>query len=265
MRLTTWNVNSLNARLNFVLDWVELAQPDVLCLQETKLAQDAFPADDFAKLGYQSQHHGEGRWNGVAIVSKVGLDDPAPGFSPGTQKLCPRADEEARILWATCGGVRIASAYVPNGRALDDPHYEYKLAWLRRLRAQLEADHTPDQKLVLVGDFNIAPADNDVWSRAAFEGKTHISAPERDGWQALCDWGLADVFRDRFGEDGLYTYWDYQAGRFHKREGMRIDHILASAPLAEHMDWIVLDRNARKARGEDKPSDHAPLTAQFVL
>ena len=265
MKLTTWNVNSLNARLDYVLEWIELAQPDVLCLQETKLAQDAFPSEAFADAGYESQHYGEGRWNGVAIISKVGLDDPALGFSDDTQELCPEADDEARIVWASCAGVRIASAYVPNGRAVDDPHYRYKLAWLERLKAQLEAQHQPAEPLALVGDFNIAPADYDVWDIKAFEGLTHVTEPERQRWQALCDWGLIDVFRQRFAElDGLYTYWDYQAGRFHKRQGMRIDHILASPPLAETMQWINLDRNARKARGELKPSDHAPLTAGFA-
>jgi len=266
MKITTWNVNSLNVRLPYVLGWMEFAQPDVLCLQETKLSQEAFPSAEFAALGYESQHYGQGRWNGVAIVSKVGLDDPALGFSSDTQKLCPQADAEARLVWATCGGVRLASAYIPNGRAIDDPHYSYKLLWLQRLKAQLEAQHTAGDKLAIVGDFNIAPADRDVWSAAAFEGKTHVTEPERRHWLALCDWGLKDVFRQRFADiDGLYTYWDYQAGRFHKREGMRIDHILASQPLADKLTWISLDRNARKVRDDHKPSDHAPLTAEFAL
>ncbi len=266
MKLTTWNVNSLNVRLPYVLEWIELAQPDVLCLQETKLAQEAFPEAEFATLGYESQHYGQGRWNGVAIISKVGLENPSLGFAPDTLQLCEEADGEARIVWATCGGVRLASAYVPNGRAIDNPHYSYKLRWLQRLRAQLEAQHTVADDVVVVGDFNIAPEDRDVWNIDAFEGKTHVTEPERDSWMALCDWGLKDVFRQRYGDiGGLYTYWDYQAGRFHKREGMRIDHILASPPVAQRLTWITLDRNARKSRGEHKPSDHAPLTANFAL
>lgn len=266
MKITTWNVNSLNVRLAYVLAWMEFARPDVLCLQETKLSQEAFPSAEFAALGYESKHYGQGRWNGVAIVSKVGLENPAQGFTSDTYELCQEADDEARIVWATCGGARVASAYIPNGRAIDDPHYSYKLRWLQRLKAQLENHHTAGENIAIVGDFNIAPADNDVWSMDAFEGKTHVTAPERQNWMALCDWGLEDVFRQRFaGIDGLYTYWDYQAGRFHKREGMRIDHILASKPLADKLAWISLDRNARKVRDENKPSDHAPLTAEFVL
>lgn len=282
MKITTWNVNSLNARMPYVTAWIEIAEPDVLCLQETKLKDEAFPHSEFAALGYESAHCGQGQWNGVAILSRVGLDDTFRNFDERAGVPVMEADEgsgaadgssavassepEARLVWATCGGVRIASAYVPNGRELNHPHYRYKLRWLASLRAHLDLLESPEEPVVITGDFNIAPEDNDVWDIEAFADNTHVSEPEREKLREVCDWGLTDVFRDRYGPaDGLYTYWDYRAGRFNRREGMRIDHILASEPLAEQLEWIVLDRNARKTWGEDKPSDHAPLTASFGL
>jgi exodeoxyribonuclease-3 len=257
MRIVTWNVNSLNARLPRVEAWLQAVRPEVLCIQETKLADDAFPALSFAAFGYEAVHHGQGQWNGVAILSRVGIDDPTYGFADGGP-----ADPDARIIWATCGGVRVASAYVPNGRALGDPHYDYKLAWLGRLRAHLDQNCDPALPVVVVGDFNIAPEDRDVWDPAAFAGSTHVTRPERDALTHVCAWGMVDVFRSHYPDTaGLYTYWDYTAGRFHKRQGMRIDLILASRPLAERCTWALVDRNARKG---DKPSDHAPLLAQFA-
>jgi exodeoxyribonuclease-3 len=258
VRIVSWNVNSLNARLPRVQEWIELMEPDVLCMQETKLADEAFPTDAFADLGYDSVHHGQGRWNGVAIVSRVGLDEPAAGFADGGDD-----DPDARIVWATCGGARVASAYIPNGRAIDDDHYQYKLEWLGRLRRHLELNCHDDQPVALLGDFNIAPEDRDVWDPKAFEGSTHVTAPERDAFGELIDWGLIDVFRRRYpDDDGLFTYWDYTAGRFHKRQGMRIDFVLATAALADNTALVLVDRNARKG---DKPSDHAPLMADFAL
>lgn len=258
MRLATWNVNSLNARMPRVIDWLDRAKPDVLCLQETKLADDAFPTSDFAELGYESVHHGEGRWNGVAILSRVGLENPVAGFPDGDDP-----DPDARLVWATCGGVRVASVYVPNGREVDHDHYHYKLGWLRRLRAVLDNDHTPDQSVVITGDFNIAPEDRDVWDRAAFEGATHVTDDERTALEELSSWGLTDLFRQRWpDDDGLFTYWDYTAGRFHKREGIRIDLVMASEALAPQLADIYVDRNARKG---SKPSDHAPVVADFAL
>ena len=266
----------------YVTAWIEIAEPDVLCLQETKLKDEAFPHSEFAVLGYESVHCGQGQWNGVAILSRVGLDDAFRNFDERAGVPVMDADEnadasdsesssavtssepEARLIWATCGGVRVASAYVPNGRELNHPHYHYKLRWLASLRAHLDLLESPEEPVVVTGDFNIAPEDNDVWDIEAFADNTHVSEPEREKLREVCDWGLTDVFRDRYGPaDGLYTYWDYRAGRFNRREGMRIDHILASEPLAEQLEWIVLDRNARKTWGEDKPSDHAPLTASF--
>ncbi|MFN3218219.1 MAG: exodeoxyribonuclease III [Acidimicrobiales bacterium] len=257
MRIASWNVNSLNARLPRVEEWLTLMEPDVLCMQETKLANDAFPALTFEAMGYESVHHGEGRWNGVAILSRVGLDDVAVDFADGGGP-----DSDARIVWATCGGVRVASCYIPNGRAVDDDHYQYKLAWLARLRAHLDQSCSPADPVALLGDFNIAPEDRDVWDIAKFEGATHVTPPERAAFGELLDWGLHDVFREQYpDDDGLFTYWDYTAGRFHKREGMRIDFVLASTPLAEATEWALVDRNARKG---EKPSDHAPLMAQFA-
>jgi exodeoxyribonuclease-3 len=252
VRLVTWNVNSLNARQERVEEWLADSQPDVICLQETKLADGAFPALAFAALGYEAAHHGEGRWNGVAILSRVGLDDVVPGFADGAPP-----DPEARLLTATCGGVRVMSAYVPNGRALDNDHYRYKLEWLERLRAHLDAVADPAAPTALCGDFNIAPTDIDVWDPAAVHGATHVSPPEREALGRLLDWGLTDVFRDRFPDvERLYSWWDYRAGNFHKGIGMRIDLVLASASLAARTQGALIDRNARKGKS---PSDHAPV------
>jgi len=252
VRLVTWNVNSLNARQERVEEWLADSQPDVVCLQETKLADGAFPALAFAGLGYEAAHHGEGRWNGVAILSRVGLDDVVSGFADGAPP-----DPEARLLTATCGGVRVMSAYVPNGRALDNDHYRYKLEWLERLRAHLDAVADPAAPTALCGDFNIAPTDIDVWDPAAVHGATHVSPPEREALGRLLDWGLTDVFRDRFPDvERLYSWWDYRAGNFHKGIGMRIDLVLASASLAARAQAALIDRNARKGKS---PSDHAPV------
>jgi exodeoxyribonuclease-3 len=256
--VVTWNVNSLKARMERVVPWVQDNAPDVLCLQETKMAQDAFPTEVFAELGYESAHVGEGRWNGVAIMSKVGLDDVAAGFTDDDEP-----DAEARLVWATCGGVRIACAYVPNGRSLDNDHYRYKLEWLARLRRNLVDGHDPQAPLVVTGDFNIAPDDRDVWDPAAFEGATHVSEPERQALAGLMEWGLVDVFRQHHDEAGVFSWWDYRGGSFHKGEGMRIDLVLASAPLAGHCTSIRIDRNARK--GKPTPSDHAPVLAEFDI
>lgn len=258
MRIATWNVNSLNARMPRVEEWLADVQPDVLCLQETKLADSAFPAMAFEALGYESVHHGDGRWNGVAILSRVGLSDPLVGFCEGLER-----DTDTRLVSATCGPVRVSSVYVPNGRAIDDPHYQYKLSWLARLRRHLEETCRPDGNVVVCGDFNIAPEDIDVWDPTFFVGSTHVTQPERDALAAVREWGLVDVFRARYpGVEGLFSYWDYTAGRFHKRQGMRIDYVLASAPLAARSTLDVVDRNARKG---SKPSDHAPVVAEFDL
>ncbi len=257
MRIATWNVNSLKARMPRVTQWIEMFKPDILCMQETKLADDVFPSKEFQKLGYESVHHGEGRWNGVAILSRVGLEDPHTGFADGGEP-----DQDARIVWATCGGVRLASAYIPNGRELGHDHYHYKLAWLERVRKHLELNHSQDERIALLGDFNVAPEDRDVWDIAAFRGATHVSEPEREAFRNILDWGLVDTLRDQYSEsDGLYTFWDYRQGSFYKRMGMRIDFILSSKLLHESLELVMVDRNARKG---EKPSDHAPLLADFI-
>jgi exodeoxyribonuclease III len=255
VRLVTWNVNSLKARLERVEEWLTTVQPDVLCMQETKLADSAFPAMTFQAMGYESAHVGEGRWNGVAILSKVGLDDVVAGFPDDDD-----ADPEARLMWATCGGVRIANVYVPNGRGLDQDHYQYKLAWLERLRSSIAATVDPDDPFVICGDFNIAPEDRDVYDPAEFVGTTHTSPAEREALGRLVDWGLVDVFRQHYEATGLYSWWDYRAGNFHKGKGMRIDLVLATKALAAGSTAMLIDRNARKGKS---PSDHAPVVVDL--
>jgi exodeoxyribonuclease-3 len=251
MRIATWNVNSLKARMPRVEEWLDYAQPDVLCLQETKLADSAFPALAFEGLGYTTAHHGEGRWNGVAVLSRVGLDDVVFGFDDTEEP-----DTDARMLWATCGPVRVCSVYVPNGREVGHDHYRYKLGWLARLRAVLDARCDPAEPLVIAGDYNIAPTDDDVWDIKAFDGSTHVTEPERDALAALEEWGLEDAFRRLHPEPGLFSYWDYRAGMFHKRQGMRIDLVLATKPVVEATTFTLIDRQARKGT---LPSDHAPV------
>lgn len=250
MRIATWNVNSLKARLPRVEQWISDVEPDVLCLQETKMTDDAFPETAFSALGYQSVHHGQGQWNGVAILSRVGLSDPVANFVGGER------DPEARIVSARCAGVMVSSVYVPNGRALDHDHYRYKLWWMGRLREHVAATTRPEDDVVVAGDFNIAPTDADVYDPSAFVGATHVSDAERQSLVSLCDWGLRDVFRERHPESGLYSWWDYRGGAFHKGHGLRIDLVLASASVADRCSFAVVDRAARKG---ETPSDHAPV------
>jgi exodeoxyribonuclease-3 len=254
--VATWNVNSLNARIPRVEQWLDEVGPDVLCLQETKLTNDAFPVELFEQRGYEVAHHGLNQWNGVAIASRVGVTDQINGFADGIE-----ADPDARLVSARCGPIRVHSVYVPNGREVDHEHYHYKLSWLARLRQHLEATADPADEVIVAGDWNIAPADIDVWDRQAFEGHTHVTDDERAALQNVLDWGLIDTFRSRYSEDGLFSYYDYQAGRFHKRQGMRIDYVVASKPLAERSVLDLVDRNARKGT---KPSDHAPVLACFA-
>ncbi|MBI4592790.1 MAG: exodeoxyribonuclease III [Candidatus Rokubacteria bacterium] len=263
MRIATWNVNSLKARLEKVTWWLERAKPDVLLLQETKLADGAAPADAVHAAGYALAHHGEGRWNGVAILSRVGLADVVTNFGePLRPAATPDAGDdeplaEARMIAAVCGGVRVVSLYAPNGRAVDSPFYQAKLAWFDRLARWLVDAADPTQPLVLGGDFNVAPDDADVWDPAACHGGTHVSEPERQAFTRLCAWGLIDAYRLHHREPGRYTWWDYRAGSFHKNFGMRIDHLLVTTCVAERAVAAEIDREARK--GKPVPSDHAPL------
>ncbi|MFI5254524.1 MAG: exodeoxyribonuclease III [Candidatus Limnocylindrales bacterium] len=260
MRIATWNVNSLKARLERVEGWLAQVHPDVLLMQETKLADDAAPALAFQMAGYTLVHHGEGRWNGVAIASRVGAEDVVTNFGLGPVRAGGGEDgepaHEARMVAATCGGVRLVSVYAPNGREPGTPFYEAKLDWYGRLLHWLTTQADPAEPLAIGGDFNVAPADIDVYDPAAFQGTTHTSARERAAFQALLDWGLVDIFRRLHPEPGRYTWWDYRAGNFHKGLGMRIDHLLVSRPVAERSQAAEIDRDARKGK---LPSDHAPL------
>lgn len=261
MRLVTWNVNSLKARLARVEAWIRAHDPDVLCLQETKLADAAFPHGAFELLGYESAHHGSGRWNGVAIVSRVGLEDVRAGFHdepPGT-------DDETRLVAATCGGVRVMSVYVPNGRVVGSEFYQAKLAWLARLRAELDATCAADVPVAVCGDFNVAPEDRDVWDLTKFDGATHVTPEERAALASVMGWGLHDVVRQLTPEGpGPFSWWDYRGGAFHKGEGMRIDLALLSEGLAARTTAAYVDRDERKkGASEVTPSDHAPVVVEI--
>jgi exodeoxyribonuclease-3 len=250
--LATWNVNSIKQRVPRLLPWLDQRQPDVVCLQETKLADDAFAAllgEQLVSRGYEFAIHGEVQWNGVAILSKIGLDDVVRGVAgaPGFP------NQEARAVSVTCGGIRVHSVYVPNGRVPGSDHYQYKLDWLAALAHDLSAG--PDNAVVC-GDMNIAPTDEDVFDPEAYIGQTHVTAPERDALGQLQALGLRDVVRDRWPGKRVFTYWDYRAGMFHQDLGMRIDLVLATAPVAERVRAAWVDRQARKGSG---PSDHAPV------
>jgi exodeoxyribonuclease-3 len=263
MRIATWNVNSLKARLEKVLWWLDRTQPDVVLMQETKLADEDAPVAVFRDAGYALAHHGEGRWNGVAIASRCGVENVIANFG---EPLRPSAtsetgdDEpfsEARMIAADCGGICVVSIYAPNGRLVNSPFYEAKLAWFDRLARWLERTIQPELQLVVGGDFNVAPADDDVWDPRACHGGTHVSAREREAFARLCAAGLVDAYRLHHPEQERYTWWDYRAGNFHKNIGMRIDHLLVTVPLKLRVIWAEIDREARK--GKPIPSDHAPL------
>ncbi len=252
MRIATWNVNSVKQRVPRLLPWLDQRQPDVVCLQETKLADEAFAellGEQLAGRGYAVAAHGEAQWNGVAILSRVGLDEVVTGLAGGPGF----PHQEARAVAATCGGVRVHSVYVPNGRVPDSEHYRYKLAWLAALREALRAG---PRDAVVCGDMNIAPTDADVFDPDAYIGQTHVTPPERAAVADLLALGLHDVVRDRWPTERVFTYWDYRAGMFHQDLGMRIDLVLATAPVADRVRAAWVDRHARKGTG---PSDHAPV------
>jgi exodeoxyribonuclease-3 len=257
MRLATWNINSIRARVERAAAFCQRADIDVLALQETKVKDEAFPREPFEALGYEVATSGFSQWNGVAIVSRVGLDDVERGF-PGMPTWGEPAAAEARALGATCGGVRIWSLYIPNGREVDDPHFAYKLAWLERLRdasAGWLADD-PQAQVALVGDWNIAPLDTDVWDIDFFAGRTHVTPVERAALTAITAAGYTEVSRAHLPAEHTYTYWDYQQLRFPRNEGMRIDLTYASPALAARVASVTIERNERKGKA---PSDHVPV------
>ena len=252
MRIATWNVNSLKQRLPRLVPWLDQRRPDVVCLQETKLADDAFTellGDELSKRGYEAAAHGEAAWNGVAILSRVGLEEVVAGIegAPGFP------NPEARAVSATCDGIRVVSVYVPNGRTPGSDHYEYKLEWLASLRQMVAAGA---KDTVVCGDVNIAPTDEDVFDPEAYVGQTHVTPPERAALAELEAVGLHDVVRDHWPDKRVFTYWDYRAGMFHQDLGMRIDLVLAGDAVAERVKAAWVDRQARKGSG---PSDHAPV------
>ena len=252
MRIATWNVNSLKQRLPRLLPWLDERRPDVVCLQETKLTDDAFRElmrDELSDRGYEVATHGEAAWNGVAILSRVGLEDVVTGIEGGPGFPHP----ESRALSATCGGLRIVSVYVPNGRTPGSEHYEYKLKWLEAL-TKMVADEPAST--VVLGDMNIAPTDDDVFDPEAYVGQTHVTPPEREALATLEGVGLRDVVREHWPTERIFSYWDYRAGMFHQDCGMRIDLVLAGDDVAERVKAAWIDRQARKGKG---PSDHAPV------
>ncbi|MGZ4509127.1 MAG: exodeoxyribonuclease III, partial [Blastococcus sp.] len=250
MRLATWNVNSIRSRADRVEAFLQRHDIDVLALQETKCRDDQFPEMMFDALGYEVAHVGHSQWNGVAILSRVGLKDVEIGF-PGQPSWGETPAAEARALGATCGGVRVWSLYVPNGRTLADPHYQYKLEWLEALRTAAAGWLTEDPAapVALVGDWNIAPQDDDVWDMSVFTHSTHVSEPERAAFRGIVDAGYADVVRPLAPGPGVYTYWDYTQLRFPRREGMRIDFVLGSPALAGRVSGALIDREERKGKG----------------
>ncbi|WP_072804047.1 exodeoxyribonuclease III [Rhodococcoides yunnanense] len=265
MRLATWNVNSVRSRQDRIVDWLGRSDVDVLAMQETKCKDAQFPYERFTEIGYEVAHVGLSQWNGVAIASRIGLEDVQIGFEdqPGFSKDPEvEAVSEARAIGATCGGVRVWSLYVPNGRELADPHYTYKLEWLAKLRADAQAwvSSDPQAQIALVGDWNIAPTDDDVWDPALFEGKTHTSQPERDAFESFTEAGFTEVTRQFTPEPRTFTYWDYTQLRFPKKQGLRIDMALASPALAARVTGASIDRDERKGKGA---SDHAPVVVEI--
>jgi exodeoxyribonuclease III len=267
MRIASWNVNSLKARLEKVVWWIERASPDVILLQETKLSDADAPRDAFAKLGYELAHHGtSGGRNGVAIASRLPISEVETNFGePLQRETTPDVPDdeplaEPRFLCVNVAGLRIASIYAPNGRSVDSRFYAAKLAWFERLARWLHAQRK-EEPLVVGGDFNVAPSDADVWDARACHGGTHVSPSERAAFMRLIEWGLVDLYRRHHPESDRYTWWDYRAGDFHRNVGMRIDHILASAPVAARTVGAEIDREARK--GKPIPSDHAPLVVDL--
>jgi exodeoxyribonuclease-3 len=272
MRIATWNVNSVTARLPRLMDWLGRIEPDVLCLQEIKVAADDFPVDEVSRLGYEVEAHGTGRWAGVAILSRVGIDDVRRGLrdEPGFHAEDAMFEvHEPRAIGGTCGGVRIWSVYVPNGRAIGHPHFDYKLRWLEALRDTAVEELVASRPFAVLGDFNIAPTDADVWDISQFASSTHVTAPERSALAALEASGLTEVTPRALKYDVPFTYWDYRQLGFPKNHGMRIDLVYGNSDFTSAVRDSWVDRDARKEgpKGGDgpavAPSDHAPVVVDL--
>ncbi|MFJ7627814.1 exodeoxyribonuclease III [Streptomyces sp. NPDC097595] len=259
MRIATWNVNSITARLPRLLAWLESSGTDVLCLQETKCTAEQFPAEALREAGYESAVNANGRWNGVALISRAGLSDVVLGLPDGPAY---EDAQEPRAISATCGPVRLWSVYVPNGREVSHEHYAYKLRWLEALRKAVAADAAGAAPFAVLGDFNVAPTDEDVWDPALFEGATHVTPAEREALAALRAEGLSDVMPRPLKYDRPYTFWDYRELRFPKNKGMRIDLVYGNAPFTEAVRDSYVDREERKGKGA---SDHAPVVVDLDL
>jgi exodeoxyribonuclease-3 len=255
MKLATWNVNSLKVRLPHLLDWLVQARPDIVCLQELKLEDAKFPRAELEAAGYQSAFSGQKTYNGVAILSRTPLLEVGTGM-PGFQ------DEQKRVIAATAGGVRVIGVYCPNGQAVGSDKYSYKLSWFAALRDYLADELQRHSRIVVAGDFNVAPEDRDVHDPKAWEGQVLVSEPERSAWRALLGVGLSDTFRLFEQAEKIYSWWDYRMMGFRRNAGLRIDHVLASAELAQRCTASTIDKAPRKL---ERPSDHAPAVAEFTL
>lgn len=254
MKIATWNVNSVTARLPLVLRWLDDARPDVLCLQETKCADERFPREEFAELGYRSESHGQPTYNGVAILSRAPAADVQRGF-PGKEEA-----SHARLIAATVEGVRVVNVYVPNGQSVGTDKYAFKLRWLERLREFFDDECWPDDEVLVCGDFNVAPEDRDVYDPAEWRGRILFSEPEKRALRHVMEWGFTDAFRLHHPEGGQYSWWDYRAGSFRRNQGLRIDHVWVSEPLARRCTGAWVDK---APRGWERPSDHTPVVAEF--
>jgi exodeoxyribonuclease III len=259
MRIATWNINSVTVRLPRLLAWLESSGTDVLCVQETKCTAEQFPQAELSALGYESAVHADGRWNGVAVISRLGLDDVVRGLPAGPAY---EGVEEPRAVAATCGPVRVWSVYVPNGREVGHPHYAYKLAWFEALRAAVAGDAAGPRPFAVLGDYNVAPADEDVWDRSAFEGQTHVTPAERAALTALRETGLSDIVPRPLKYDRPYTYWDYRQLGFPKNRGMRIDLVYGNEAFGKAVGDAYVDREERRGKGA---SDHAPVVVDLDL
>lgn len=254
MKLATWNVNSVSARLPLVVKWLEAARPDVLCLQETKTIDDKFPVEAFTKLGYQSTTFGQRTYNGVAILSRSPAKDVRRGFPDDD------ATAHARLLAATIDGVRVVNVYIPNGAFVGSDKFFFKLDWMRRLRSFFDESYKKREKVLLCGDFNVAPEERDVHDPRQWQGKILFSRREREALDVIKDWGFEDAFRLHTEEGGHFSWWDYRAGSFRRNAGLRIDHIWTSEKLAAACTASWIDKEPRTW---ERPSDHTPVVAEF--